>query len=406
MKNCLLLIKIVREGILGICLFPATFVFYQTWKDWFDAFGTGKNFILPIQDNIHELITQECKRNTIHRLLVGLPLRFARRGLLFGCRRAFLSGVGLKHQFKHFPPAQVDLVPGLLQNTTEARQQAHKLIKKFSEKKISISEYAHCFFGEGSFFKGERVAVIAHWDPDNFVDPYVIHQCQHFRSLGFKVLLTSSAKPERFDVQSCSDWLDAFVFRTCGGYDFTSWKAALEVFPSLYSAREVILTNDSYFSPIGSFETVHRKMMEVPCDFWGLVRCNQIRPHLQSYYLVLKKQVVMHPAFKNFFDRVSLSGDRDNAVFYETSFSLWLSLHHFHPAAYIPIPMDSQLNYTFEFWEEIIKSGIPILKREFFIRKNYQHRIKNWKSVCTDKNYPTDLIEKYLERQKIHHLNL
>ena len=68
--------------------------------------------------------------------------------------------------------------------------------------------------------------------------------------------------------------------------------------------------------------------------------------------------------------------------------------------------MDSQLNYTFEFWEEIIKSGIPILKREFFIRKNYQHRIKNWKSVCTDKNYPTDLIEKYLERQKIHHLNL
>lgn len=151
MNNCLLLIKIVREGILGICLFPATFVFYQTWKDWFDAFGTGKNFILPIQDNIHELITQECKRNTIHRLLVGLPLRFARRVLLFGCRRAFLSGVGLKYQFKHFPRHRLILCRDFLQNTTEARQQAHKLIKKFSEKKNLYFRVCTLLFRRGKF---------------------------------------------------------------------------------------------------------------------------------------------------------------------------------------------------------------------------------------------------------------
>lgn len=147
MNNCLLLIKIVREGILGICLFPATFVFYQTWKDWFDAFGTGKNFILPIQDNIHELITQECKRNTIHRLLVGLPLRFARRVLLFGCRRAFLSGVGLKYQFKHFPRHRLILCRDFCKIRQRPGNRPTNSLRNFLKKK-SLFQSMHTAFSE------------------------------------------------------------------------------------------------------------------------------------------------------------------------------------------------------------------------------------------------------------------
>lgn len=400
MNQRLLLTKIIQEGIIRVCLFPATFVFYQSWKSWFEALGAGKNFLLPIQDNIHELITLERGKNILHRLLVALPLRFARRVLLFGWLRAFLFGFVFKHTFRALPPAQVDLVPGLLENTQQAHQRALQFLKAFPEKKFSISGEALCFLGEGHSFEGERAAIIAHWDPDGIVDHYVIHQCRHFRTLGFKVLLTSAARPSA--LENTPDWLDAFVYRTCNGYDFTSWKAAFEVFPSLYSARELILTNDSYFSPIGSFKAVHREMERIPCDFWGLVRCNLIRPHLQSYYLFLKEQVVKSPAFREFFDRVSLSGDRDNAISYETSFSLWLSLHQFRPASYIPVPEDSQLNYTFEFWEELIKLGVPILKREFFLKKEYRYRIHNWKSVCEKQGYPIHLIENYLKRRKIY----
>ena len=61
-----------------------------------------------------------------------------------------------------------------------------------------------------------------------------------------------------------SPWVSAVVARHCPGYDFTSWKAAFTCFPSLYRAREVVLTNDSVFAPFGSFGPVHEAMAAVP----------------------------------------------------------------------------------------------------------------------------------------------
>ena len=142
-------------------------------------------------------------------------------------------------------------------------------------------------------------------------------------------------------------------------------------------------------------------MNEIPCDFWGLVGCNLIRPHLQSYYLVLHQSVLQHQSLKDFFDRIALSKDRDVAILYETSFSLWLAVHHFYPAAFVPVSTDFSLNYTFEYWKELIHTGVPILKREFFLKKEYHHKILQWRTECSHKGDPVKLIDDYLERRGI-----
>lgn len=401
MNNCPFVKKIFRVCVLSICLFPATFFFYKTWKEWFTAILRGREFFYIIEDNINEIINDIRKQSYGCRFFVGLPLRLARKILLSGCFRAVSSSLGFKPRFKRLSPGVIELIPGLLQDRPQARQQAFRLLKAFPQKKVSITGKAHCILGKDISFEGRKVVVIAHWDPDRVIDHYVIYQCRHFKTLGFDILLTSAGRPEHLDAVACRDFVDAIVYRSCDGYDFTSWKAAFELFPSLYRSRELVLTNDSYFAPIGSFASVHSVMNEIPCDFWGLVGCNLIRPHLQSYYLVLHQSVLQHQSLKDFFDRIALSKDRDVAILYETSFSLWLAVHHFYPAAFVPVSTDFSLNYTFEYWKELIHTGVPILKREFFLKKEYHHKILQWRTECSHKGYPVKLIEDYLERRGI-----
>lgn len=151
-----------------------------------------------------------------------------------------------------------------------------------------------------------EAALLAHWDPENIVDPYVLHMAHHLKQLGKKVILCSAAPLTTLPQET--DIFDAIVCRTCAGYDFTSWKAAFEAFPSLYDAKEVTLCSDRVFAPIGSYAPVYQTMASIPCDFWGMTFSHEIMPHMQSFHLVLRKRALQHPAFKNFIAAVAIRG--------------------------------------------------------------------------------------------------
>ena len=70
---------------------------------------------------------------------------------------------------------------------------------------------------------GRKAAVVAHWDPDGLIDPYVEHYLKHLRELGYLTVLATGSEPVQ---PPESPWLSALVLRHCPGYDFTSWKAA------------------------------------------------------------------------------------------------------------------------------------------------------------------------------------
>lgn len=390
--------KKLRAIILNFFLLPGTFIYYGTFKIWYTEVLTNKYFLLPIKNNIDTIINVVQKRHWFCRFCVGIPMRIAKKIIRLGCLNTLFSIFIFKQRFRHLSPSQVELIPGLLKGKKSAKEKALKLLNDFPTEKISISGEAYCLVDDGTSFVGKKLVLIAHWDPDKIIDPYVAYQCQHFKNQGFCVLLTSASTLSNIP----SDWkkfVNAIVYRTCDGYDFTSWKAAFELYPTLYQCSEVVLTNDSYFGPIGSFIPVHKKMDKIHCDFWGLVRCNLCRPHLQSYYLDLHDNVLKHQAFQEFIARVPLSQSREIAISFETSFALWLELHHFQPGAFIPVRPKSQINYTIEYWKELIHEGVPVLKREFFCRKDYYEKIKNWKKECSIKGYPTELIENYIKRR-------
>lgn len=296
----------------------------------------------------------------------------------------------------------VELIPGLSIGKPTALQKARALLRAPLDKKISIQGHYACMHGADMDFSGTMTVVVAHWDPQRRVDPYVAHLCRHFKSLGWKVIL-SSADPlsEAALPAPWTEWADAIMYRTCPGYDFTSWKAALACFPSLLRCKELVLCNDSFFGPVGSFLPVHIRMESVACDFWGMAESQQICPHIQSYYMTFRSTALQCAAFAAFFDAVPLCKDRELAIRFETSLALWLGIHGLHAAAFCTLPSRSysNVNLSIHKWRELIKFGVPLIKRERLqLKQGECGRIDDWHALLQGKGYPVELLEQYFWR--------
>ena len=287
------------------------------------------------------------------------------------------------------------LLKQLSPNRDNAHQQATKIIKNIFSARHNIAGYITVTTKQHLNFSGAKVVLLAHWDPDAVIDPYVKYFCHHMRSIGTKVVICTAGIQN--ETKEYDSYADAIVHRGCGGYDFTSWKAGFEAFPALFSAKEVTLCNDSVFSPIGSYSDVYATMEKIPCDFWGLTASTKEIPHIQSYHLVLREETLRHQAFKELIDAIPINATREEAIEFELRLGLWLEIHNLRPAVFItPLPRFFDCsNPTLLFWDCLINWGCPIFKRELLLKGV---PIGPWWDVFEKKGYPQNLLMNYFYR--------
>ena len=280
------------------------------------------------------------------------------------------------------------------------------LIKEISQKKDSIEKdirnHVKIFYNSTSIissceivycnsndFASCKVVLLAHLDQQSLIDPYVIYQAKHLRSLGKKIILCSANLLTELPQEK--NIFDVIVCRTCAGNDFTSWKVCLELFPSLYKAEEITLCNDSVFGPFGSYKHIYDSMTAIKCDFWGITYSIEKIPHLQSYHIVCLKNTINSKAFKDFFNAVPFENNKDTKVKLELFFSLWLELHGLKCGCY------RKLNSKISLLKHptlMLDNGVPIVKRKVF---KFSTWIR-WQNDLKKYNYPLQLITNYFYR--------
>lgn len=298
----------------------------------------------------------------------------------------------------HAPrPRCISLLRTLSIFPSKSRNKARVLIGDYFKKSYSLEGAYIIPYGIENKFSNDQIVLLAHWDPENIVDPYVLHMAYHFKQLGKKVILCSAAPLAALPQDA--DCFDAIICRTCAGYDFTSWKAAFEVFPSLYAAKEVTLCNDSVFAPIGSYAHAYQAMSSIPCDFWGMTFSYEIMPHMQSFHLVLREKSLQHPAFKQFIGAIKPNCNRELAICYEVRFSLWLDFHGLCAGCYRPYNLltKNAANPTVR-WKDCLQDNIPILKRYLFKTQGNAIPLPDWRKEVEKYNYPAQLINNYFNR--------
>jgi rhamnosyltransferase len=242
-----------------------------------------------------------------------------------------------------------------------------------------------------------KVALFAHYDPDYIIDEYVTHYINEIYKLGYTIIfITTNKLKYNDDLQS----LNSIIVREGEGYDFTNWACAFSAYPELFSANEILLCNDSVFGPINPLKPIHDLMDSKDCDFWGLSDNKEIIPHIQSYYLVLKKNAIQSEHFKQLFS-YNYVKTRKDAINIEVNLTSFLSREGLKPFSYISssqIPI-TNINYVQFFWEPLIKwCSFPILKRNLLTENIPWIDSTAWKTLLLEKKYNINLILNYFKR--------
>ena len=114
-------------------------------------------------------------------------------------------------------------------------------------------------------------------------------------------------------------WSDrcSVVFNAHGEYDFGSYKRGLEqaeLNNQLEQSTHVLFCNDSVYGPLSDLATAIKPMLHRDDEAWGLTESHQLRPHLQSFFLLFGRSLLQDSRIRNVFHSVQQQPHRQAVI--------------------------------------------------------------------------------------------
>jgi rhamnosyltransferase len=281
-----------------------------------------------------------------------------------------------------------------------------------------------------------RAVILVHYDRDNQVDDYVYAYITSLKECTTHLVFVSTANLKESQIEKLNLQCDKVIIRDNIGYDFMSYKIALESF-NYAKYDEVLICNDSVYGPLYPMQNLFETMQSQKCDFWGITDNTDMGYHIQSYFMLVKKPILQSDTFKNFWEQVEVLNNKDEIIKrYEIGFSQSLIKAGFISAVsthFTPTKMQKisiflskftakkiikkfisifsgnakiirigKINNAHYFWKELLLSGnVPFIKIEL-LRDNPMHvNIKDFEKIIHSiSDYDTKLITNHLKRMK------
>lgn len=175
-----------------------------------------------------------------------------------------------------------------------------------------------------------NTAIFAHYDKDCIIDDYVLFYLKELKNVADRIIFVSDCELDEEQISKLKGIVDYTLAQKHGEYDFGSYKRGIQLAMEngLYENTDnLILLNDSCYGPFGSLKNLFEEMNAKDCDFWGFAS-NENRygdslfevpeaenMHVQSYFIVLKKQVLHSNAFKDFILSVKKESTKKDIIF-------------------------------------------------------------------------------------------
>jgi len=164
--------------------------------------------------------------------------------------------------------------------------------------------------------------VFAHFDPHGVVDPHVLYALACYRPYFESIIFVSTADLDRKQQDRVAALADCVIVRTNVGYDFLSWRAGFEAIPSHRVFDSIAFTNDSCYGPISDFGVFWQRLANLGADLWGASINRQIRPHVQSFFMVFHSTLIRSGFARSFWTSVEKVNDKTQLILrYEVGLS-------------------------------------------------------------------------------------
>lgn len=292
--------------------------------------------------------------------------------------------------------------------------------------------------GERTTVGAEKVAVFAHYDPRGRVHDYVHHHLSALRLAGFEILfVTNSPQLDKAALTRLLPVCAAVICRKNRGYDFGAYKDGLSLLGDLGQFNEVVLANDSVYGPFHDLSSVLERFDE-SAQVWGITDSWSKRYHLQSYFLLFKRDALLSRDLSEFWAKVRYVQSKDWVISqYEVGLTQAMLRGGLRCAALCPyrtasaaladavlaaglldredlpdrhlryvedafgaVEYGRPLNSMHHFWDHlIIKMGCPFIKRDLLMRNParvpYVYRWEN--TIQRVSKYDTNLIVRHIQ---------
>lgn len=160
--------------------------------------------------------------------------------------------------------------------------------------------------------KLSRLGLFVFYDPQGIVDDYVVHLLHALRPHFARLLVISNGEVNHVAKERLLQHADDVFVRENYGLDAGAFKDGLINFcgwDEVEKYDEVVLINDTFFGPIGSFDDMFSEMANRDLDFWGMsagyksvdgwnrVVYGYIPEHIQTFFVAFRQKMVCSDAF-------------------------------------------------------------------------------------------------------------
>ncbi len=212
----------------------------------------------------------------------------------------------------------------------------------------------------------KRLAIFACYNGKGLINDYVVTYLKYLKELSDSIIFVADNEPNVKELSKIYPLVSHIESYHHGEYDFGSYKIGFKYAKEHYlldDVDEIILCNDSCFC-VDSLKPAFDKMATNSCDFWSMTASNEYEPHLQSFFLVVKKKLFNSEVFSNYLDNVKhLDSFLEIVNTYEIPLKMTFEKEGFKSASYIKAPKKN--NPTF-FPIKCIKVKMPLIKRKIF----------------------------------------
>lgn len=179
----------------------------------------------------------------------------------------------------------------------------------------------------------KRLLLYVHFNKFDSLSSHVLYQLEQMRPLFSNVLFISNSQLNNQTIAELKQnkLIDDFIQRENSGFDFAAWRdGMLEIgFDELTSYDSVTVMNDTCFGPLWDLKDYYLNFeSDHSVDFWGMTNNREtkksrhsqgFREHLQSYYMVFHKPVLLSSAFQDFWRNIKSYQDVQDVInHYET----------------------------------------------------------------------------------------
>ncbi len=242
----------------------------------------------------------------------------------------------------------------------------------------------------------KRICLFAGFHPKNQVSDYVVHYVRTLAKLADVYYWADCPMPQS-ELDKLTPYTKGVWAARHGKYDFGSWQALIHQigWEQLAQYDEGVFVNDSVFAPLFPLQFFVEKGTSLTVDAWALTAYEY--EYLESYFLVLKKRVLVSPVFKKFMEEIAQQPSVNSVIIhYEQGITRILRNAGFTYQAFA-----SSYNSAADEWRACIRLGLPILKTKVFTKyRTYVEYewLPGWrKFLKKHTNYPTEYIIQHLK---------